>query len=654
MTHLFKTRPSAPTRRAALALAAGLVALPAAGLAQVSGTWQAADGVWSAPANWATVPATAAFPTGGGAATFNQAFAGTRTITLDTPVSLGRITFDSAGSYRVAPSGSNAITLVEESFNDGRAFLSVPQGEHAIAAPLRTGLRADGSLDELNVVKTGAGRLVLSGDNTGFQGAVTGAFTIEGGSLAARSNGAIGRAQNIVAPLGGTLELGGPAGSGQPGVTVTDQFLILQTAPAAGAIRATSGTNTWRNSSPSGVEGWFLVGPSTVGADAGATLVLDAPIITDGTAATSNLTKVGAGTFTNARRFDLPGTLTVSAGQAGTSPGVGTSRLGGLSIGGTPTAPTGRYDVANNATILPPTDLTIVRQRIRAAYSPGGGAAAWSGNGITTTAGTSNTFGLAYGTPATFRSNFPATFRGQAVSPNETIIAYARFGDADLSGTVNISDFGRLRNNYFQSGRLWFQGDFSYDGLVNIADFGLLRTNYFQTGPAALTAGVAGARLTTAEASDSSPLTLVIDERTGDARIVGSPGAVLTAYEIVSATGGLDPAQWTLGSDAATWFALGGDAGGLAAGDLGGSGITLGDDGLWLGDIVAGGASGLTFQYLDAASILRTGAVSVVPEPGSLVAVALVSVVAGVSRRRRPDGRGRQFSGGHATPTEVM
>jgi plastocyanin len=57
-------------------------------------------------------------------------------------------------------------------------------------------------------------------------------------------------------------------------------------------------------------------------------------------------------------------------------------------------------------------------------------------------------------------------------------IKVARFGDANLDGTVNLNDFNVLAANFGQSNRVWEQGDFNEDGSVDLGDFNLLAANF--------------------------------------------------------------------------------------------------------------------------------------------------------------------------------
>jgi hypothetical protein len=67
---------------------------------------------------------------------------------------------------------------------------------------------------------------------------------------------------------------------------------------------------------------------------------------------------------------------------------------------------------------------------------------------------------------------------------NETV-TYPRLrtlvisGDANLNGTVNVSDLSLLAANYgMTSGATWAMGDFTGEGAVNVSDLSLLAANY--------------------------------------------------------------------------------------------------------------------------------------------------------------------------------
>jgi hypothetical protein len=74
-----------------------------------------------------------------------------------------------------------------------------------------------------------------------------------------------------------------------------------------------------------------------------------------------------------------------------------------------------------------------------------------------------------------------STFRGVPVTTNQSIIEYTYYGDADLSGYVDLSDYGLMSAAYKQSqsqiypdrGVEWIDGDFDQSGFVDSSDYGL-------------------------------------------------------------------------------------------------------------------------------------------------------------------------------------
>ena len=79
-----------------------------------------------------------------------------------------------------------------------------------------------------------------------------------------------------------------------------------------------------------------------------------------------------------------------------------------------------------------------------------------------------------------------ATFAGEPLVANSVLLAYTRYGDADLNGQVNLQDFNRLASAFGTTDTaVWSQGDFNYDGNVNLQDFNRLAGNFglSATGP---------------------------------------------------------------------------------------------------------------------------------------------------------------------------
>ena len=86
------------------------------------------------------------------------------------------------------------------------------------------------------------------------------------------------------------------------------------------------------------------------------------------------------------------------------------------------------------------------------------------------------------------------TFRGQPADGTAVLVRHTLFGDANLDGGVNGTDFALLAGNFGTTGRYWNQGDFNYDLAVNGSDFALLAGNFGKTLP-----GGPGVSLTAAD-----------------------------------------------------------------------------------------------------------------------------------------------------------
>ncbi len=150
-----------------------------------------------------------------------------------------------------------------------------------------------------------------------------------------------------------------------------------------------------------------------------------------------------------------------------------------LFMGNDPSAPSGQLDLKDNAMIVDfissPFDNTI-KPLIVSGYAAG----AWTGNGIRSSiaAGMSNT-GVGYA------GNFElglTSFEGIPVDSTSLFLKYTYYGDANLTGNVNLADFNILADNFGESPRNWAQGDFNYDFLVNLQDFNRLAANFGSSG----------------------------------------------------------------------------------------------------------------------------------------------------------------------------
>jgi hypothetical protein len=137
----------------------------------------------------------------------------------------------------------------------------------------------------------------------------------------------------------------------------------------------------------------------------------------------------------------------------------------------------GRVDLTDKALVVnyaptSPNPMPALAQHVRGAYNGG----AWDGPGI----GSSQVpagFGVGFA-PGNLVSAFNGPFAGMNFDDDSALFAVARYGDGNLDGVVNLSDFNALAANFGQSGRGWWQGDFDYNGTVNLNDFNRLASNF--------------------------------------------------------------------------------------------------------------------------------------------------------------------------------
>ncbi len=152
------------------------------------------------------------------------------------------------------------------------------------------------------------------------------------------------------------------------------------------------------------------------------------------------------------------------------APGTGATSLSALAIAGAAT-----LDLTNNQVFINygsgADPITTIISYLDAGYNGGN----WNGQGIiSSTAAVNSAYGVGYADSADLGN--PAM-----LSTDQIELEYTLYGDANLDGKVDSSDFGILADNYGDSGAVWDQGDFNYDGKVDSADFGLLALNYGQS-----------------------------------------------------------------------------------------------------------------------------------------------------------------------------
>jgi hypothetical protein len=161
------------------------------------------------------------------------------------------------------------------------------------------------------------------------------------------------------------------------------------------------------------------------------------------------------------------------------------------------------------------------------------GAGDWNGaTGITSSAAAhDSTYLTAVGVMLNNNGNTlnPAAiysvFDGIATSLNDVLIRYTCYGDANLDGKVDGSDYSRVDNGFLNHLIGWSNGDFNYDGVINGSDYTLIDNAFNRQGPAMPAAMVAS----TAKQSTASSLTA-----TSSVPLAPATGSVFSQSSIAS------------------------------------------------------------------------------------------------------------------------
>jgi hypothetical protein len=97
-------------------------------------------------------------------------------------------------------------------------------------------------------------------------------------------------------------------------------------------------------------------------------------------------------------------------------------------------------------------------------------------------------------------------FSGISPAKTDVLIKDTYYGDTNLDGIVDGTDYSRIDSGYLSHGVLtgWFNGDFNYDGVVDGSDYTLI-DNAFNTQGSQLAAAIAApTAIATAQIAGSS------------------------------------------------------------------------------------------------------------------------------------------------------
>jgi hypothetical protein len=199
----------------------------------------------------------------------------------------------------------------------------------------------------------------------------------------------------------------------------------------------------------------------------------------------ATLYTIGNGTVSQLGRISGVGTLVVggSAGQLNMLQlisGTGCSAMATLQVNSG-----SQLDLTNNEMDVsgfmadgnPPESLAQISTFVALGYSNG----TWNGTGgiVSSTAAADTTHLTAIGVIQKNQSGtalFTAShqFDGTTPGAGDILIKYTYYGDTNLDGKVDGTDYSRIDNGYLQHLTGWGNGDFNYDGVVDGSDYTLI------------------------------------------------------------------------------------------------------------------------------------------------------------------------------------
>jgi hypothetical protein len=165
--------------------------------------------------------------------------------------------------------------------------------------------------------------------------------------------------------------------------------------------------------------------------------------------------------------------------------------------------------------------ISTIAGYLKTGYNHG----AWNGAGIFSTSAAANsgyTLGYADGADGVV----------SGLSSGQIEIKYTLYGDINLDGAVNGTDFSLLAADFGQSVTGWDRGDLNFDGAVNGTDFSLLAQNFGKTAAGAAT--LPPATPAAAPASSQNPTALVATNSSQKPLVIQKVNPVLKSVPISS------------------------------------------------------------------------------------------------------------------------
>ena len=326
------------------------------------------------------------------------------------------------------------------------------------------------------VVPTGPGTNVTFGSSLT---AATGTVTLDGNKTVGRLFFASTNSYTIAAGSGGmlTIDDGGDLNGVSPGITLSagNHAITAPVALASGVtVTTATGTRLTLSGAVTGTGALTVAGTGsvTIAGILGVPLAANAPVTFSANANVAPLVR------------SVP-SVTIAAGvtvklSAGT---------GGRSLLLTPAlSVAGGLDLGNNDLDVPGGNPTALTALVAKGYASGN----WNGTGINSSTAAADTAHLtAVGLIQNVSGGLAVlnSIDGHPVTTTDVLSRVTYYGDANLDGVVDGSDYTLIDNGYSQQLTGWLNGDFNYDGVVDGSDYTLI-DNAFNSQAAAAASSI--------------------------------------------------------------------------------------------------------------------------------------------------------------------
>jgi hypothetical protein len=223
---------------------------------------------------------------------------------------------------------------------------------------------------------------------------------------------------------------------------------------------------------------------TTLNVASGATLLIANPTTINSGAAVSQ-TGTGTVTYQSAVTVKGGGSLSFGSSTVGTSLTLQSGANASIAQTASSTVQFNSVNISSGATLDVGTGTLIVnygsgtdpaatiRSELISGFNAKGNK--WQGTGITSTAAalSPSTFALGYADGGN-----AVDVANTGVPAGEVEVKYTVAGDANLSGSVDLSDLVIVASDFGQSGDDWAEGDVNYDGNVDLSDLVIVASNF--------------------------------------------------------------------------------------------------------------------------------------------------------------------------------